>query len=235
MKRFARRDGATRAWHRRIGEGYHCAPRKIFLNTLVPRERRMLRRLYDWTLSLAARKSAEYWLAFIAFIESSIFLVPADVLFLPMAIARPDRAYRYALIATIASVLGGIAGWLLGHYAYEALAKPVLEFYGKLDDFESLRLSSGYGFIVLMLVTSGLAHLPPIKVVTILSGVIGVNIWLFILSAIIARGARFLFLAWLLRRYGEPIRHFVEERLGLLAATAAAVLILLYFLVRYLH
>ena len=195
----------------------------------------MLRRLYDWTLSLAARKSAEYWLAFIAFIESSIFLVPADVLFLPMTLARPDRAYRYALVATVASVLGGIAGWLLGHYAYEALAKPVLEFYGKLDDFESLRMSSGYGFIVLMLVTSGLAHLPPIKVVTILSGVIGVNIWLFILSAIIARGARFLFLAWLLRRYGEPIRHFVEERLGLLAATAAAVLILLYFLVRYLH
>jgi membrane protein YqaA with SNARE-associated domain len=195
----------------------------------------MLRRLYDWTLSLAARKSAEYWLAFIAFIESSIFLVPADVLFLPMAIARPDRAYRYALIATVASVLGGIAGWLLGHYAYEALAKPVLEFYGKLDDFESMRMSSGYGFIVLMLVTSGLAHLPPIKVVTILSGVIGVNIWLFILSAIVARGARFLFLAWLLRRYGEPIRHFVEERLGLLAAVAAAVLILLYFLVRYLH
>jgi membrane protein YqaA with SNARE-associated domain len=195
----------------------------------------MLRRLYDWTLSLAARKSAEYWLAFIAFIESSIFLVPADVLFLPMALARPDKAYRYAMIATVASVLGGIAGWLLGHYAYEAFAKPVLEFYGKLDEFEALRTSSGYGFIVLMLVTSGLAHLPPIKVVTILSGVIGVNIWLFILSAIIARGARFLFLAWLLRRYGEPIRHFVEERLGLIAATAAAVLILLYFLVRYLH
>ena len=195
----------------------------------------MLRRLYDWTLSLAARKSAEYWLALIAFIESSIFLVPADVLFLPMALARPDRAYRYAIIATTASVLGGIAGWLLGYYAYEAFAKPVLEFYGKLDDFESLRLSSGYGLIVLMLVTSGLAHLPPIKVVTILSGVIGVNIWLFILSAIIARGARFLFLAWLLRRYGEPIRHFVEKRLGLLAGIAAAVLILLYLLVRYLH
>ena len=69
-----------------------------------------------------------------------------------------------------------------------------------------------------MLVTSGLAHLPPIKVVTILSGVIDVPIWLFILSAIIARGARFFFLAWLLRRYGEPIRHFVEERLGLIAA-----------------
>jgi membrane protein YqaA with SNARE-associated domain len=212
-----------------------CSAKILPKHAGAARERRMLRRLYDWTLSLAARKSAEYWLAFIAFIESSIFLVPADVLFLPMALARPDRAYRYAIIATTASVLGGIAGWLLGYYAYEAFAKPVLEFYGKLDDFESLRLSSGYGLIVLMLVTSGLAHLPPIKVVTILSGVIGVNIWLFILSAIVARGARFLFLAWLLRRYGEPIRHFVEERLGLLAAAAAAVLILLYFLVRYLH
>jgi membrane protein YqaA with SNARE-associated domain len=195
----------------------------------------MLRRLYDWTLSLAARKSAEYWLAFIAFIESSIFLVPADVLFLPMAIARPDRAYRYAFIATAASVLGGIAGWFLGYYAFEAVAKPVLEFYGKYDDFEALKLSSGTGIILLMLVTSGLAHLPPIKVVTILSGVIGFPLGWFILSAIIARGARFLFLAWLLRRYGEPIRHFVEERLGLIAAAGAAALILLYILVRYLH
>jgi len=197
----------------------------------------MLRSLYDWTLSLAARKSAEYWLAFIAFIESSIFLVPADVLYLPMAIARPDRAYRYAIVATIASVLGGIGGWLLGHYAYEALAKPVLEFYGKLDDFEALMPEgdSAMGFILLMLVTSGLSHLPPIKVVTILAGVISFPLGWFILSAIVARGARFLFLAWLLRRYGEPIRHFVERRLGMLAAAGAAVLILLYLLVRYLH
>jgi len=197
----------------------------------------MLRRLYDWTLSLAARKSAEYWLAFIAFIESSIFLVPADVLYLPMAVARPDRAYRYAVIATVASVLGGIAGWLLGHYAYETVAKPILEFYGKLDEFEALMPDgdTAMGFILLMLVTSGLTHLPPIKVVTILAGVISFPLGWFILSAIIARGARFLFLAWLLRRYGEPIRHFVEERLGLLAAVGATVLILLYLLVSYLH
>lgn len=197
------------------------------------RGRFLLRRLYDWTLSLAARKSAEYWLAFIAFVESSVFLIPADVLYVPMAIARPERAYRYAIVATIFSVLGGIAGWLLGHYAYESLAKPVLEFYGKLDEFEELRLSSGIGFIILMLITSGLAHLPPIKVVTILSGVIGVDIWLFIISAIVARGARFLFLAWLLRRYGEPIRHFIEKRLGLIAALGAGALILLYLVVRY--
>lgn len=194
----------------------------------------MLRRLYDWTLSLAARKSAEYWLAFIAFIESSVFLVPADVLYLPMALARPDRAYRYALVATAASVLGGIAGWFLGHYAFEAVARPVLEFYGKLDEFEALKASSGTGLILLLLITSGLSHLPPIKVVTILSGVIGVNIWVFIVSAIVARGARFLFLAWLLRRFGEPIRHFIEKRLGMIAAAGAAALILLYIAVRYL-
>lgn len=193
----------------------------------------MLRGLYDWTLSLAARKSAEWWLAFIAFVESSVFLVPADVLYLPMALSRPDRAYRYALIATVASVLGGIAGWFIGHYAYEAVAKPVLEFYGKYDEFEALRTSSGIGFIVLMLITSGAAHLPPIKVVTILSGVIGVNPLLFIVLAIVARGGRFLLLAWLLRRYGEPIRDFIEKRLGLLAGAAAAILILLYFAAKY--
>lgn len=193
----------------------------------------MLRGLYDWTLSLAARKSAEWWLAFIAFVESSVFLVPADVLYLPMALSRPDRAYRYALIATVASVLGGVAGWFIGHYAYEAVAKPVLEFYGKYDEFEALRTSSGIGFIILMLITSGAAHLPPIKVVTILSGVIGVNLLLFILLAIVARGGRFLLLAWLLRRYGEPIRDFIEKRLGLLAGAAAAILILLYFAAKY--
>ncbi|WP_271897312.1 YqaA family protein [Candidatus Phyllobacterium onerii] len=193
----------------------------------------MLRRLYDWTMSLAARKSAEVWLAVIAFIESSVFLVPADVLFLPMALARPQRAYRYALVATVASVLGGIAGWLLGYYAYETLAKPILEMYGKLDAFEQLRGSTSADAILLLLVTSGLAHLPPIKVVTILSGAAGINIWLFIISAVLARGARFFFLAWLLRRYGEPIRGFIEKRLGLIAGAAAVVLILLYALFHY--
>lgn len=194
----------------------------------------MLHKLYDWTLSLAARKSAEYWLAFIAFIESSVFLVPADVLFIPMAIAKPERAYRYAAIATVASVLGGIAGWMLGHFAYDGIAKPVLEFYGKLETFESLRNSVSPTMIILLLITSGLAHLPPIKVVTILSGVAGINIWFFIISAILARGARFFALAWLLRRYGEPIRDFIEKRLGLIAGAGAAVIILAYLLYRWL-
>ncbi|MBB3411844.1 membrane protein YqaA with SNARE-associated domain [Rhizobium sp. BK316] len=193
----------------------------------------MLRRLYDWTMSLASKKSAEVWLAVIAFVESSVFLVPADVLFLPMALAKPERSYRYAIVATIASVLGGIAGWALGYYAYETVARPVLEFYGKLDQFEQMKSYVTYGTILLLLVTSGLAHLPPIKIVTILSGVIHVSLPLFIVSAIIARGARFLFLAWLLRRYGEPIRHFIEKRLGQIVGIGAAVVIVLYLAYRY--
>jgi len=194
----------------------------------------MLRRLYDWTMSLAGRPSAEIWLAVIAFVESSVFLVPADVMLLPMTLAKPQRAYRYALIATVASVLGGIAGWAIGYYAFETVAKPILEFYGKLDAFDKLRNGITYEAVVLLLVTSGLAHLPPIKVVTILSGVANINLGLFIISAIIARGARFFFLAWLLQRYGEPIRHFIEKRLGLIAAAVAAVLILLYLILHYL-
>jgi membrane protein YqaA with SNARE-associated domain len=193
----------------------------------------MLRKLYDWTISLAARKTAEVWLAVIAFIESSIFLVPADVLFLPMALARPDRAYRLALIATIASTLGGIAGYFLGYFAYQTIAQPILEFYGKLTAFESLRACTDENTISLLLVTSGLAHLPPIKVVTILAGVVHVSFLVFVASCILARGARFFALAWALKKYGEPIRIFIEKRLGLIATAAAAALIGLYFVLKY--
>ena len=154
--------------------------------------------------------------------------MPADVLFLPMTLARPERAWRYAFIATVASVLGGIAGWFLGYYAFETIARPILEFYGKLDAFEALRDSSDANAVLLLLVTSGLAHLPPIKVVTILSGAMHVDLWLFIVSAIAARGARFYFLAWLLRRYGEPIRAFHREAAGPAGRAGGGALILLY-------
>jgi membrane protein YqaA with SNARE-associated domain len=194
----------------------------------------MLKKLYDWTLSLAARKSAEWWLGIISFVESSVFLVPAEALMVPMGLARPERAYRYALIATVGSVLGGIAGWLLGYYAYELIARPVLEFYGSLDKFELLRSSSSRDAILLMLITSGAAHLPPMKVVTILSGAAAVDVWLFVASAIVARGGKFFVIAWLLRRYGEPIRHFIEKRLGLIALAVVLALVAVYFALKLL-
>jgi membrane protein YqaA with SNARE-associated domain len=200
------------------GAAHHLQHRQSCLKGFkINWKARMLRSLYDWTMSLAARKSAEVWLAVIAFVESSVFLVPADVLYLPMALARPERAWRYALVATVASVLGGIAGWYIGHYAFETLARPILQFYGKLEAFEQLKASVGYETLVLLL-----------------SGAANINLGLFIISAIIARGARFFMLAWLLRRYGEEIRHFIEKRLGMLAAAVAGLLIAMFAAYRFL-
>ena len=193
----------------------------------------MLKNLYDWVLSLAARKSAEVWLAIIAFVESSIFLVPADVLFLPMALARPNKAYRYAAVATLFSVLGGIAGYGLGYLAYETVAKPILVFYGKLAEFEHLKSCTSNETLLLLLTTSGLAHLPPIKIVTILAGVAQINFIFFLLSCIIARAARFFALAWALKTYGDQVRHFIEHRLGLVVGLIAAILIALYFSIKF--
>ena len=193
----------------------------------------VLRAAYDWTIQKAGSPVAELWLAFIAFVESSIFLIPADVIFVPMALAKPSKAYRYAMVATVASTLGAVAGYFLGQYAYAEIAKPVLAFYGKLAVFEQLRSSASKSAILLMLVTSGLAHLPPIKVVTILSGAAGINLGFFVASCIVARGVRFFALAWALSSYGEEIRDFIEKRLGLLAGVASAVILIVFFAARY--
>lgn len=186
-------------------------------------------RLYEWTLSLATRKSAEAWLAIIAFVESSIFFLPADLIYVPMALASPQRAYRYALTATVASTLGGVVGYLLGFYAYQLIAVPLLEFYGRFDDFEALRHCAGRETTMVLLLTSGLTHLPPIKVVTILSGVVHVGIVFFIIACIFARGARFFALAYAIRRWGTSIKTVLEHYPWPLAGLAALILIGSYF------
>lgn len=194
----------------------------------------MFRKLYAWTLRWAGSRHAVPALGLVSFVESSVFPIPADVLFLPMCLAKPQRAMRYALIATVLSVLGGIFGWFLGHFAFEMIAKPILEAYGKLQAFETLKGATGDGAILVMLVTSGLAHMPPMKVVTILAGVINFSLPLFILSAIVARGARFFALAWLLQNHGESIAAFIEQRLAWIVLALLAVLGVAYFAVRSL-
>jgi len=188
----------------------------------------MLKRLYDWTMRLAERPSAELWLFVISFVESSIFLVPAEVLFLPMAIANPKKVWRYGLIASAGSILGGVAGWMIGYFAFEAIARPVLEFYGKMEAFEALKGAVSIELVLLLLITSGAAHLPPLKVVTILSGVLQINLLLFFVAAVVARGGKFMLLSWLFAKYGTPIRDFIEKRLNLLAGLAAGILVLAY-------
>ena len=183
----------------------------------------MFRRLYNWTLHWARSRHAPVALGAVSFSESSFFPIPADVLFIPMCLSRPERAMRYAFIASLMSVIGGIAGWMIGHYAFDMIARPLLDFYGKTQAFEVLRTRTGDVTILIMLVTSGLSHLPPMKVVTILSGLVSFDLRWFILSAIVARGARFYLLAYLLRSYGIQVTQFIEQRLAQVMAGVVVV------------
>lgn len=195
----------------------------------------MLRALYDWTLRWSASRHAGTALGVVSVTESSVFPVPADVLFLPMCLARPERAMRYAAIATVASVLGGVFGWAIGVWAFDALARPLLELYGKTAAFEALKGQTGTWTILAMLVTSGLSHIPPMKVVTILSGVVAFDLKLFILSAIVARGGRFFLLAVLLRRHGLRITAFLEAQMNRIALGLAGAALLAFILFEVLR
>ena len=194
----------------------------------------MFRGLIDWLLVQAASPRAEPALAVVSFVESSVFPLPAEILFLPMCLARPTRALRYAAIATVASVLGGIFGWTLGFYAFDLIARPILQFYNGLDAFNQLKAATGTGTILVLLVTSGLAHLPPMKVVTILSGVVGFSLPLFILAAIVARGGKFFVLGWALQRYGATIADVIQRRLATVAGVVIVAGAALWLALRYL-
>ncbi|WP_375650489.1 YqaA family protein [Bartonella sp. OT172YNZD] len=188
----------------------------------------ILNKLKLWTISLANRRTAPHWLGFIAFIESSVFPIPIDVLYIPMLLIHQKRAYRYALMATICSVLGGIAGWFIGHFAYDILAKPILELYGKVESFESLKNSATLQFLIILLITSGFFHLPPIKIVTILAGVMSVRLDLFILICIFSRGARFYLLAWLIKHFGQKAMNFLVQHFKWIILIGCVSLLLIY-------
>ena len=174
----------------------------------------MLKRLYEWTMSLAARPRAKLWLAIVAFVESSFFLIPADVLFVPMALARPMRAYRLALIATTFSVLGGIMGYAIGYYFFETIGEWVVKTYGLQSGLAAFRSGfEEYGIWIILI--KGLTPIP-YKLVTIASGAAHFDLFTFVWASIVTRGARFFLVAALLWKFGEPIRAFIEERLTLL-------------------
>ncbi|WBV41679.1 YqaA family protein [Pseudoroseomonas cervicalis] len=179
----------------------------------------MLHALYERILRLAAHRHAGGWLAAVSFAESSVFPIPPDAMLLPMCLARPERAWRYAAICTIASVLGGIAGYALGYFLFEAVAQPVLAAYGHAEALQSFRAwFDRWGAAVILI--KGLTPIP-YKVVTIAAGAAAFDPWVFLLASIVTRGARFFLLAALLRRYGAPVRGFVEKRLTLLTTLAA--------------
>ena len=173
----------------------------------------MIRRLYDWTMSLAETRYALWALAIVSFVESSFFPIPPDVLMIPMIIARPNRAWLIALVTTVASVLGGLLGYYIGWGLFDTIGQPILDFYGKGEKFaEFAERYNAYGAWAVLV--AGVTPFP-FKVITIASGATQLSLPVFILSAIIARALRFFLIAALLWKFGEPIRDFIERRLGL--------------------
>lgn len=192
----------------------------------------MLRALYDWTLSLAAHPRALWALAIVAFIEASVFPIPPDVLMVAMIIATPKRAFLIAGVAVLASVLGGLAGYAIGAFAFESIGRPVLETLGKADAVAAFNTRfNDLGFWSVLV--AGITPFP-FKVITIMSGWTGLPLVTFLLTSIIARALRFFFVAALLWRYGAPIRDFIERWLGLLSVLFVILLFLGFYTVRYL-
>lgn len=183
----------------------------------------MLRRLYDWTLSLAASPHALWALAVISFVESSVFPIPPDVLLIPMILATPRRAWLIAGVCTAASVAGGAFGYFIGWGLFEQVGRPVLAFYGKdvyFEEFSHAYNDWGAWAVLIAGVTPF-----PYKVITILSGATGLNFAVFMTASLIARGFRFFLVAALLWKFGPPIRDFIERRLGLVFSVGVAALI----------
>ncbi|WP_116131159.1 YqaA family protein [Tropicimonas sp. IMCC34043] len=192
----------------------------------------MFRRLYDRTISLASGPYALWTLAAVAFIESSVFPIPPDVLMIPMIIARRDRAFLIAGVAMVASVLGGILGYFIGAFAFEQIGRPILESLGKGDQIDAFNQKfNDFGFWAVLI--AGLTPFP-YKVITIMSGWTGLPFATFLITSIVARGGRFFLVAALLWKFGEPIRGFIEKRLGLVLTVFVIVLVGGFVLVKYL-
>ncbi len=192
----------------------------------------MLRRLYDWTMSLAETRYALMALILVAFVESSVFPIPPDILLIPIILAAPSRAFLVAGLCTLASVAGGGLGYWIGAELFDTIGKPVLEFYGKLDKFDIFadNFNENGPWAVLF---AGITPFP-YKVITITSGATGLDFTTFMVSSLIARALRFFIVAALLWKFGPPIRSFIEERFGLMTIIFFALLFGGFAVVKFL-
>jgi membrane protein YqaA with SNARE-associated domain len=186
--------------------------------------RAMLKRIYDWCIDAAHKPYALWILAAVSFAESSFFPVPPDVMLAPMSLAQPKRAWVFAGVCTIASVLGGILGYAIGALLYDSVGHWVIDFYHMGDKVEAFRESyARWGALIIL--AKGLTPIP-YKLVTITSGFAGYNFGLFVLFSIITRGARFFIEAIVLNRYGDWIRARIEKHLTLFVIVFLVVLVL---------
>ncbi|NEX92036.1 YqaA family protein [Caulobacter sp. 17J65-9] len=191
----------------------------------------MIRPLYNWVMKLAAGRHAPKALAAVSFAESSFFPIPPDVMLAPMILARPEKAYRYATICTIASVLGGCLGYAIGYFL-EPVGLWVLSLIGHADGLDKFKeLYGQYGLWVILV--KGLTPFP-YKLVTIASGLAQFNFAVFVAASVVTRGARFFLAAWVLKRFGPQILEVVERRLYTVAAVVLALIVGGVLLVRLL-
>lgn len=192
----------------------------------------MLRRLYDKTLELAAHRHAVWALAGVSFAESSFFPIPPDVMLMPMAVAERRKAWLYAAVCTIASVLGGMAGYLIGYGLFETIGEPILGLYDPervaWDKFTQLYEEWGFWIVF----AAGFSPLP-YKVFTIASGVAALNFPIFVIASLLSRGARFFLVSALIYWFGPPIRAFVEKRLGLVTSVFLILLVGGFAVIKY--
>jgi membrane protein YqaA with SNARE-associated domain len=192
----------------------------------------VIARLYSRTLALAAHRHAMVAMALISFAESSFLPLPPDFLLIPMTLAQPRRAWLIATVCTVTSVLGGYVGYAIGYFLFDALGRPLLEFYHIMDKYDAFKAAfAQWGAWIIVI--KGLTPIP-FKLVTIASGAAQFNLSAFTLASIVSRGLRFFVLAALLWRYGEPIRNFIERRLMLVTSLIAAALVGGVLVLRYL-
>ena len=176
----------------------------------------IFRKLYNWTLNKARHKNASWFLVTVSFAESSFFPIPPDVLLIPMVLANRLRAWFYALICTLSSVTGGIIGYLIGFLFYSNIGSLIVDLYGLSNSFDNFEnYYNQWGFWIVL----GGGFTPfPFKFITIASGVFGLNIFLFIIVAIIARGLRFYLISSLLFIFGDKIRNIIDKYFNLLVS-----------------
>ena len=191
-----------------------------------------MKKIYDWMLNAASKENALWVLFAVSFIESSFFPIPPDIMLIPMVLATPKKAWKIAGTCTIASVLGGYFGYAIGFLGFDLIAKPLLEFYGYMDKFDSFKqYYIEYGAWIVF--AAGLTPFP-YKVITIASGAVGMNIVVFGIASIIARGMRFFLVAGMLKVCGEPIKEFIEKHFGALSIIFFILLFGGFILIKYL-
>ena len=187
-------------------------------------EMRFLHLLYNWTMQLANNPRAIWFLGIVSFIEAIFFPIPPDVLLIPMILANIKKAWLYAFVTTITSVIGGLVGYAIGYLAYEQIAEPLLLSLGKqaaMSLFSSSINENGF----LIVLTAGISPIP-FKVVSVMSGFTQMPLFVFILSALLGRATRFFVVATLLKYYGETIKSFIETYLGWLFLFFIALIVL---------